>query len=195
MPTPEPFVRNPLQIFFPNGGVEGVQVFVWDDDTLQPVLWGGQSGGGGTVNQGSPGTNANAWPVKPVVNGQPVSDANPFPITYPPGPLEFSGFGEYYITGNNPNTLIAPLANHRIRVYALTLTVNMGWMAANFESGVTLFSGTGKIGRGGSWVLDLSPQPWFVCEVGQPFVLRAYRRGSATPVHVLFSGWYTRLPE
>ena len=44
----------PLQILFPNGQVEAVQVYIWDVNTLQPIVWtgavtGGGGGGGGAV--------------------------------------------------------------------------------------------------------------------------------------------------
>src|SRR5215467_6728206 len=45
---------TPLQILYPNGQVEAVQVYIWDVNTLQPIVWtgavtGGGGGGGGAV--------------------------------------------------------------------------------------------------------------------------------------------------
>jgi hypothetical protein len=38
MPSNPPI---PINIFYPNGRVEGVQVFIWNAGTLQPVVWDG----------------------------------------------------------------------------------------------------------------------------------------------------------
>lgn len=59
-------MANPLNIFYPNGSVEGVQVFIWDVATLQPKVWDGSLSTGALtieiVNQGAAG--ASPWPIK-----------------------------------------------------------------------------------------------------------------------------------
>jgi hypothetical protein len=40
-------MATPLQIFYPNGQTEAVQVYIWDVATLQPKIWDGSVTGGG----------------------------------------------------------------------------------------------------------------------------------------------------
>ncbi len=80
-----------LGIFYPNGMVEAVQVYVWDTMTLQPVLWDGAVSFSGTISVGSVdqgAAGASPWLVS-VSNfpaTQPISGTvgiNNFPATQP----------------------------------------------------------------------------------------------------------------
>lgn len=59
------FPDDPIEIFFPNGGTQAVQLFVWDTNLLKPILWDGKVTFSGSISIGTVDgdkTNNNAPP-------------------------------------------------------------------------------------------------------------------------------------
>src|SRR5712675_2436886 len=68
MPNPPTTQKDPIKIFYPNGGTEAAQMYVWDG--TKPVLWDGQVTFSGTITIGAVTGNTTSNVAAPTANEQ-----------------------------------------------------------------------------------------------------------------------------
>ena len=106
------------------------------------------------------------------VNGQPVSDTNPLPVsaTVVPAPPPTLSQVPVSVSAAGDNTLVAGVVGKVTTIYRLALTFT-GATTATFKDGSTALTGPLTLFAGGSITLDYETVPWFTLGPGDNFVL------------------------
>src|SRR5258706_7367914 len=68
MPNPPTTQKDPIKIFYPNGGTEAAQMYVWDG--TKPVLWDGSVTFSGSITIGAVTGNTTSNIAAPTANEQ-----------------------------------------------------------------------------------------------------------------------------